>query len=137
MPATILLVEHDEMVLTFASSVLRFHGYTVLHARNGAEAMRMADRVGLEGIDLLLTDVDARMLGGLGLIRRCTQLRPDLKVLCMTERPGRLEDELGYGCQTIVKPFGYRELVESVEACCAAGRASHAGVGGLGSGVGV
>lgn len=113
----VLLVEHDDMILGFVRSVLRLNGYHVLPAHNGAEAMRIADRFGLQRIDLLLTDVDMPTLGGAGLVRRCKQLRPDLKLLCMTDRPGRLADELGDGCQVIEKPFAYTTLLHSVEAC--------------------
>jgi two-component system, cell cycle sensor histidine kinase and response regulator CckA len=113
----ILLVEQDEMILAFVGSVLNRHGYRVLQAHNGIEALRIAARLGPWQIDLLLTDVDTPTLGGVGLVRRWKHLRPDLKVLCMTGRPGRLTDELGDGCSAIEKPFSYTALLRSVEAC--------------------
>lgn len=115
---TVLLVEHDDMILAFVRSVLRLHGYRVLAAHSGAEGMRIADRFGLRQIDLLLADIDMPTPGGAGLARRCRQLRPELRLLCMTERPGRLADELGEdGCKAIEKPFAYTTLLRSVEAC--------------------
>lgn len=113
----VLVVEYDDMILGFVRSVLRLNGYHVLTAHNGAEAMRIADRFGFERIDLLLTDVDMPTLGGAGLVRRSKQLRPDLKLLCMTDRPGRLADEMGDGCKVIEKPFAYTTLLRSVQAC--------------------
>src|SRR5207245_1429914 len=53
---TVLLAEDEEMVRGLAQAVLEMHGYTVLPAQNGAEALRLAGQREA-GPDLLLTDV--------------------------------------------------------------------------------
>ena len=55
--ATILLVEDECALGVLAAKVLSDHGYTVLTASNGAEALQIADAPSAPEIDLLLTDV--------------------------------------------------------------------------------
>jgi two-component system, cell cycle sensor histidine kinase and response regulator CckA len=77
---TILLVEDEEMLRNLSRIVLRKHGYTVLEAAHGAEALAICQSH--EGpIDLLVTDVVMPILGGRELADRVSQLRPDTKVL--------------------------------------------------------
>jgi CheY-like chemotaxis protein len=114
---TILLAETDEMVRSFLCSVLQGHGYRVLPADNGMEALRLAKRVGAYGIDLVLTDVDMPALNGIQLVRCLKQLRPDLKILYMTGHRGALVDELRDEGMVIEKPFAYATLVRGVDAC--------------------
>jgi len=116
---TILLAEDDDMVRSFVCSVLRGHGYRVLVADNGVEALRLARQVGAYGIDLVLTDLDMPALTGIQLVRCLRQLRPGLKILYMTGRRGGLLDRLRDDGMVIEKPFAYSTLVHGVEACLA------------------
>ena len=87
---TVLIVEDEEIVRELVCQVLSEHGYDVLCAPNGAEAMQMsADHRGR--IALLVTDVVMPQMGGLELSRRLTGLRPDLKVLYVS---GYSEDDM-------------------------------------------
>jgi PAS domain S-box-containing protein len=77
---TILLVEDQEAVRTFTGTALKQHGYCVLDAADGNEAMAVAG--GHPGpIHLLLTDVVIPGMNGRELSERLRELRPDLKVL--------------------------------------------------------
>jgi len=114
---TILLAEDDDMIRSFVCSVLQGHGYSVLSAENGTEALRLAKRVGVSQIDLLLTDVEMPMLNGIRLVRCLKQLRPDMKVLFMTGHRGAYEDEIWDQGMVIEKPFGYSVLVRAVYTC--------------------
>ncbi|HLN04086.1 MAG TPA: response regulator [Bryobacteraceae bacterium] len=119
---TVLLAEDNEMVRSFVRSVLERQGYRVLAAENGAEALALAKRVGLYGIDLILADVDMPLLSGIELVRRLKQLRPDLKILYMTGQPAAHGNELWNDCAVIEKPFAYRTLVRGVDACLSENR---------------
>jgi signal transduction histidine kinase len=80
---TIVLVEDNEMLRALACEVLRGSGYTVLEARNGADALEITQRY--HGpIHLLLTDVVMPEMGGRELARRLGAGRPDMKVLYMS-----------------------------------------------------
>ncbi len=77
---TLLLVEDDEAVRTFASTVLAGQGYTVLEALNGEEAVQVSERHA-GPLHLLLTDVIMSGINGRVLAERLTAARPDLIVL--------------------------------------------------------
>ena len=114
---TILLAEDDDMVRSFVCSVLKGHGYRVLPAVNGIEALRLARQFGPHRIDLLLTDVDMPALNGVQLVRRLRQLRPDLRILYMTGHRGEIVDDLRDDSAVIEKPFAYMTLIRGVDAC--------------------
>jgi CheY-like chemotaxis protein len=80
---TVLLVEDEDAVRALTRHVLRRCGYTVLEARDGAEALDLAGRHAGR-VDLLLTDVVMPVLGGRELAQRLAGLRPELKVLFLS-----------------------------------------------------
>jgi CheY-like chemotaxis protein len=113
----VLLAEDDPMILAFVHSVLRSHGYRVLLAADGIDALRLAGRVGLENIDLLLTDIEMPRLDGIALVSRLQQLRPEVKVLYMTG--SGCAHQIQDGRMLIEKPFPWTTLLRHVEACLA------------------
>jgi two-component system, cell cycle sensor histidine kinase and response regulator CckA len=80
---TILLVEDEQPVRAVASGILARHGYQVLEAGSGDEALR-ASQAHPGAIDLLLTDVVMPRMSGRELSERLMALRPQLKVLYMS-----------------------------------------------------
>ena len=82
----ILLVEDDHHVRAAARRVLVAAGYTVLLARDGDDALRVAAAHG-GPIDLLLTDLRMPVLGGRELIRRLAAGRPAMRVIGMSGYP--------------------------------------------------
>jgi two-component system cell cycle sensor histidine kinase/response regulator CckA len=88
---TILLAEDEEMVRNLTRDSLKIHGYTVLEAANGAEALLICQQH--EGpIHLLLTDVVMPRISGKELAEQLVRMRPDTRVLYMS----------GYADQAIV-----------------------------------
>jgi len=88
--ATVLVADDDAGVRDVVRETLSRYGYTVLVARTGAEALRMA-ATHAGSIHLLLTDVVMPELNGRELADRLVAVRPDLRVLFMS---GYTDDEV-------------------------------------------
>jgi PAS domain S-box-containing protein len=80
---TILLVEDDEQVRTFAATCLRELGYRVLPALSPAEAIVQAAEF-TAPIELLLTDVVMPGMGGRALAAQLLERHPGMRVLFMS-----------------------------------------------------
>jgi len=80
---TVLLVEDEAMVRRLARKVLAQHGYKVLEACDGEEALSLAAQHP-GPIDLLLTDTVMPKLSGREVASRLAARFPDLKVVFMS-----------------------------------------------------
>ena len=112
---TVLLVEDEEMVRTLVRQVLTWHGYRVLEARNGEEAIKIIERN--EPIDLLLTDVIMPGMNAIELVKLVETKRPKLKVIYMSGytdhaivRNGLLAGDVPF----LQKPFAPDRLAHKV-----------------------
>jgi nitrogen-specific signal transduction histidine kinase/CheY-like chemotaxis protein len=112
---TVLIVEDEERVRELASEFVESAGYTVLTARDGKEALALAERS--DGpIHLLLTDVVMPKMRGPELAKQLKGLRTSLKVVYMSgylEYNRGNEDFLEEGF-FLQKPFSRDTLVHKV-----------------------
>ncbi len=77
---TILLVDDEEMILDLGRQILTMHGYHVLSARNGGEAIELFLKE--EGkIDLVLLDLTMPHMSGLEVLERIRKIDPRMKVV--------------------------------------------------------
>ncbi len=88
---TILLVEDEEQVRTFAARALEALGYVVLEAANGSEAFEFFQRSATP-VQLLITDVIMPELGGPALVKRLRSQGKQIPVLYIS---GYAEQALG------------------------------------------
>jgi PAS domain S-box-containing protein len=113
---TILLVEDQDAVRAFARRVLLAGGYTVLEARDGEEALGVAQQY-TGPIHLLFTDVIMPRMGGPQLAERLIRNRPGMRVLYMS---GYADEAIGRsggteaGCAFLQKPFNPVRLARKV-----------------------
>ena len=113
---TILFVEDEDSIRAFALLVLRSHGYQVLEASDGREALEVVGRH--QGpIDLLATDLVMPNLSGRDLAERLQPRFPHLKVLYMSGytddavvRHGLAEEEVAF----LEKPYTPLSLAQKV-----------------------
>jgi DNA-binding NtrC family response regulator len=84
---TVLVVEDEDMVRRAVCRLLSNHGYTVLEARRGAEAVHLAGTA-RRRIDLMLTDVVLPEMGGLDLAVEMRKRHPETKVVYMSGYTG-------------------------------------------------
>lgn len=80
---TILLVDDEDDLRELAQEILEGQGYRVLAARDGADAVAVAERHAGQ-IDLLLTDVVMPRMTGRQVAERLAPGRPAMRVLFMT-----------------------------------------------------
>ncbi len=95
---TILLVEDDDDVRGFAAQALRQLGYRLLVARDGIEALKLADEHDGK-IDLLLTDLVMPNMSGAALAQHLLADRPDTRIIFSS----------GYAPETILKGVPLRD----------------------------
>ena len=113
---TILLVEDEPAVRGLVHETLRLHGYTVLEARHGIEALLTSAKY-VGPIHLLLTDVVMPQMSGPEVAEKILTLRPGIKVLYMSGYPdhpvfdqGGVNLEIGF----LPKPFSPHMLAQKV-----------------------
>jgi len=113
---TILLVEDEPAVRGLVHETLRLHGYTVLEARHGIEALLTSAKY-VEPIHLLLTDVVMPQMSGPEVAEKILTVRPGIKVLYMSGYPDHpVFDQGGVSRQTgfLPKPFSPHVLAQKV-----------------------
>ena len=101
------------MVRGVAERALTRHGYNVITADNGEDALEILARN--EPIDLLISDVVMPGMDGPTMVREARQSRPDLKILFMS---GYAEEQLRKSIDIenvnfLPKPFSVTDLAEA------------------------
>ncbi len=115
---TVLLVEDEDAVRSFAARALGQRGYNVLQATTGAEALEMFNGNNGE-VDLVVSDVVMPEMDGPTLMKHLRSERPDLKIIFIS---GYAEDAFRKNLSDneefmfLQKPFDLKELAAAVKA---------------------
>jgi CheY-like chemotaxis protein len=112
----ILVADDETHILHVVSLKLRNAGYHVLTARDGQEALEMAQS---EKPDLIITDYHMPMLSGLELCRRLKQdpATSEIPAIMLTARGYQLDPsdtEQSGILRMLSKPFSPRQLLTTV-----------------------
>ena len=114
---TLLLVEDEDAVRSFAARALRKKGYTVKEAASGEEALEIMDGDSLH-VDVLITDVVMPTLDGPALAKQARQRQEDLKVIFIsgyTEDSFRQHLDGDTEVSFLSKPFSLKQLAGAVK----------------------
>lgn len=114
---TILLVEDEEAVRTFAVRALQSRGYTVLEADSGLSALDLLEEED-QVIDLVVSDVVMPEMDGPTMLREIRKQNKDVKVIFIS---GYAEDAFeknlaeGEEFAFLPKPFSLKQLAAAVK----------------------
>lgn len=120
---TLLLVEDEATVRASVRRLLEWHGYRVIEAGTGAEALRIYEE-NPGAIDLVLTDVVMPEMGGQELVERIRSRNPDLRVVYMSgyaERALAVNGPFPGATGFVEKPFTVESLMRRVREVLDAG----------------
>jgi PAS domain S-box-containing protein len=113
---TILVVEDEDQIREMVCQYLQQNGYTVLHAKNGKDALEIAQRY-RGSIHLLLSDVVMPEMNGHELARDLKRLRPRCRVLLTSGYPEHstlLDGTADPNAETLQKPFALNQLSRKI-----------------------
>jgi two-component system, OmpR family, response regulator len=112
---TILIVDDDIHIVNLVNIQLSNHGYHVLRAKEGLEALEILKK---EACDLAIVDVMMPFMDGFDLTREIRK-RYDIPVLLLTAKNQIEDKEQGFLAGTddyLVKPFEPKELLFRIKA---------------------
>jgi CheY-like chemotaxis protein len=112
---TLLLVEDEPAVRRAAAEFLRLQGYSVIEAKDGVDALSLAETH--PNIDLLITDVVMPNMSGGELAQRLAKLRPDIKFLFVSGYAGQTlldHNVVDLGANFLQKPFTLKQMSRSI-----------------------
>jgi two-component system, OmpR family, response regulator MprA len=115
-PARVLVVDDDRPVRDALRRALSLHGFEVLLAADGMEAIRT---VGDHTPDVIVLDVMMPGVDGFGVVRRLRQDGVTIPILLLTARDAVADRVTGLETGAddyLVKPFALEELVARIDA---------------------
>jgi CheY-like chemotaxis protein len=114
---TILVVDDEEAVLEITREILELSGYTVLTARNGAEALSIFVAAGEGSIKLVVTDVNMPGMDGPTVVETIRKLMPSVKAIIVSGLISDWEPAKKTGVQIegyLMKPYTSERLLAMI-----------------------
>jgi two-component system OmpR family response regulator len=112
--ARLLVVDDEPNIVDLLATSLRFAGFEVATARNGAEALRVAEQF---RPDLLVLDVMMPGIDGFTVVRRLRQEGQSIPVVFLTAKDATEDKVTGLtlgGDDYVTKPFSLEEVVARI-----------------------
>jgi signal transduction histidine kinase len=113
---TLLLAEDEDLVREATRAILTDHGYTVIEAVDGYDAVRKF-REAADRVQLVLCDIVMPRMNGLEACREIKKLRPDVKTIFMSGYTGDIIAQQGItedGASFLAKPLTPHELLTRI-----------------------
>ena len=117
-PATILIIDDDEMVCRVCSRTCERLGHRVLIAHNGRQGIAIAE-AHLDALDLVISDVVMPLLSGPKVVAALAEQKPSLRFITMSgygteqSHTQQIEHLVAHHLQ---KPFPIQSLIDSISA---------------------
>jgi PAS domain S-box-containing protein len=113
---TALVAEDETEVRRLIAAMLEDKGFTVLTAKDGAEAIRIASQYA-GPIQLVVADKAMPLMYGDVVIQLLSELRPECRFILTSGSLGAHESvkDLPAGSRFLPKPFGRKDLFETLE----------------------
>jgi len=116
MAKTVLVIEDDGPIRRGVVDALRFAGYSVFDAADGATGLE----IGISSdVDMVLLDIVMPGMDGFEVLEELRKVKPAVPVIMLTARGAendRVRGLKGGADDYVVKPFSARELLARVEA---------------------
>ena len=98
----ILVVEDEEPVRMFSTRALKNKGYKVYEAYSGENALDVIEEIGIDKIDIIVSDVVMPGISGPEMAEEIKKKRPDIKIIFVS----------GYGEDAFYQKYGYERKFE-------------------------
>jgi len=111
---TILVVDDETDIRTLVEGLLASHGYTVVQANDGAEALMLLRK---REFDLMVLDIMMPKVDGYQVMDALKSFKPSMPVVMLTAKASDKDVWKGYveGCHYYVtKPFKLETLIRAV-----------------------
>ncbi|NTW24963.1 MAG: response regulator, partial [Lentimicrobium sp.] len=109
----IMIVEDEEINMTYLKRLLKSNGYSLLLASNGPEAIEFIEQG--SKVDVILMDMKMPGMDGFEATRRIKALMPEVRIAAVTAYASNADREACFnaGCDDyIAKPFQKNDLFE-------------------------
>lgn len=107
------MVDDSDDIRHFVVDCLRDEGYAVSEARDGAEALRVFDRL---GADLILMDIQMPVMNGIDAARELRKRDIALPIFAFTATPDAINEARDLFTALMAKPMPLSKLCEALEA---------------------
>lgn len=114
--STVLVVDDDETIRTAIEGLLRARNFEVKTAKEGKEALQIAEQANVP-IGVVVTDVRMPEMNGKELSRELRKRHPNVQIVMISGHTGGLttDDWLReHGITLLAKPFTHTELLQGV-----------------------
>lgn len=116
---TILIVEDEHLLREGVQEVLEIHGYQVIGAGDGIEALQWLAET---PVDLVITDIVMPRMDGVDFVAKLREAQPNLPVLvisgsgvAVTQRYGLASIDVPGANDSLYKPFKNADLLAKVQ----------------------
>ena len=109
----ILVADDDRNIRDMLKHFLTLHGFKVIEASNGIEAVELCSKF---SPSIILIDIEMPLLDGIEATRRIMQMNSGTVVIGITGHSNRKYELLQAGArEVIIKPFSGKMLIDTIK----------------------